>query len=246
MRLITALLWLLRRLDTQTTGALYELHALALELAHRGGWHHREVTALLDLGDLYAAADQHRQALDYYRAALKPGRGVADGAAIGRALEAVAGAYRELGDLERTADWYGRALALRRSRGELVEQARLLSQIGMVHTDLQLWAEAPRGYRAAAAIHRRLGDEEARARVLLETASVYELAGEVEESLRMCREALVHVRRLGDRSLEVVALTRMADTLERAGDRDGARLQRDQATGLRSDRFPSSDVNVSP
>ncbi|MFF3948678.1 NB-ARC domain-containing protein [Streptomyces sp. NPDC001902] len=210
----------------------YRLHHLVLDVAERRGLHREKAAALLNIGDLDVEAARPLDALDRYRAALVASREAYDGDAEGRALEAIAGTYLELDDPQRASDWYGRALALRQARGEVVHQARLHSRLGALFTYAAHYGNALREWRAAAAAHRRLKDLPAQARALSEVARVQEYAGHPEDALRTCRDALYWARQAGERRLEGAVLLRMADTLERLGDPAGARLQRAAARRL--------------
>ena len=215
---------------------LYELHEAILELARRGGLPRQQAAALVNLGDLHVRRGQHERALERYRAALGPARSVEDQVAVGRILEAVAGAYRASGDLVRAVDWYGRALALRRTRGERADELRLLGRLAAAHTAQGRFGEALREYRAAVVLHRKLGDQEGALGALLGSARVQEQAGHAEQALRIQREALSAARELDaardSHRLEALVLVRMAEGLERAGDPAGARAQREQAAAL--------------
>lgn len=210
----------------------YRLHHLVLDVAERRGLHREKAAALLNIGDLDVEAARPLDALDRYRAALVASREAYDGDAEGRALEAIAGTYLELDDPQRASDWYGRALALRQARGELVHQARLHSRLGALFTYAGRYGPALREWRAAAAAHRRLKDLPAQARALSEVARVQEYAGHPEDALRTCRDALYWARQAKERRLEGAVLLRMADTLDRLGDPAGARLQRAAARRL--------------
>jgi tetratricopeptide (TPR) repeat protein len=221
-----------------TTAERYQLHTLVLDVAERRGLHREMAAALINLGDLDGEGARPLDALDRYRAALVAAREGFDGDAEGRALEAIAGTYLELDDPQRAADWYGRALALRQTRGELAHQARLHSRLGALHTYAARYGPALREWRAAAAAQRRLKDLPAQARALSEVARVQEYAGHPEEALRTCRDALYWAREAGEKRLEGAVLLRMADTLERLGDPAGARLQRAAARRL----LPAEEV----
>ncbi|MFE2430024.1 NB-ARC domain-containing protein [Streptomyces sp. NPDC059373] len=221
-----------------TTAERYQLHTLVLDVAGRRGLHREKAAALINLGDLDAEGARPLDALDRYRAALVAAREGFDGDAEGRALEAIAGTYLELDDPQRASDWYGRALALRQTRGELVHQARLHSRLGALHTYAGRYGPALREWKAAVAAHRRLRDLPAQARAMSEVARVQEYAGHPEEALRTCRDALYWAREAGEKRLEGAVLLRMADTLERLGDPAGARLQRAAARRL----LPADEV----
>ncbi|MEV6010877.1 tetratricopeptide repeat protein [Streptomyces sp. NPDC051976] len=210
----------------------YELHGLVLDVAERRGLHREKAAALINLADLDVAAGRGARALERYRAALEPARAGADPEAEGRVLEALAGTYQQSGDLQRAADWYGRALALRQARGESGHQARLHGRIGALLTYSGRYGPALREWRAAAGIYRRLGDLPAQARALTEAARVQEYAGYPEDALRSCRDALYWARKAGERRLEAAVLLRLADTLDRLGDPSGAGLQRAAANQL--------------
>ncbi|MDX3074983.1 tetratricopeptide repeat protein [Streptomyces sp. MI02-7b] len=220
----------------------YQLHHLVLDVAQRRGLHREKAAALLNIGDLDVEGARPLDALDRYRAALVAAREGFDGDAEGRALEAIAGTYLELDDPQRASDWYGRALALRQARGELIHAARLHGRLGALQTYAGRYGHALREWRAAVAAYRRLKDLPAQARALTEVARVQEYAGHPEDALRTCRDALYWARQAGERRLEGAVLLRMADTLDRLGDRAGARLQRAAARRL----LPASEIPRSP
>ncbi|MBF9071157.1 tetratricopeptide repeat protein [Streptacidiphilus fuscans] len=211
---------------------LYALHSAVQELARRGAQPQRQAAALVNLGDLHAAAGEHSRAMERYRSALGPARAAQDQVAVGRILEATAGAYRASGDLVRAVDFYGRALTLRRNRGERADEARLLGRLAATHSAQGRYTDALREYRAAVALHRKLDDESAAVTAILGAARVQELSGGTEAALRTQREALEAARRAGGGRLEGLVLLRMAEALDRAGDQAGARVQRDQAAAL--------------
>ncbi|NBM20344.1 tetratricopeptide repeat protein [Streptomyces sp. GC420] len=211
---------------------LYGLHQLVLDVAERRDLHREKAAALLNLADLDARTGRTEDALARYRAALDAGRAAGDPYAIGRAMESVGGAYQELGDWQRAADWYGRALSHRLARGEHADEARLYGRLGTAHTYAGRWGEALRDWRAAAAGYRRLGDPQGHARALSEAARVQEYAGRPEESMRTCREAMAYAREAGDTRLQAALQLRLADTLDRLGDPAAARLHRSAAQTL--------------
>ncbi|MET7641635.1 tetratricopeptide repeat protein [Streptomyces sp. NPDC005438] len=206
---------------------LYRLHELVLSVAGRGGLHRERAAALLNLGDLDATVGRFPVALSRYRAALEAAQCCADGhAPSARAAESLGGTHAELGDWARAADWYGRALALRESRGEDQAVARLHGRIGAAHVYAGEWDLALREWRAAASVRRRLGDVAGQARAVSEVARVLEYGGRPQESARACREALRLARECGERRLEAALCLRLADACERLGLPDEARSHR--------------------
>ncbi|MEU6421430.1 tetratricopeptide repeat protein [Streptomyces spiralis] len=217
-------------LGTQAAaGDLYGIHRLVLDVAERQNLPREQAAALLNLADLDARTGRTAQALARYRAALDAGRAANDPYATGRAMESVGSAHQELGDHDRAADWYGRALAQRLARGEHADAARLYGRIATAHTYAGRYGEALRNWRAAVAAHRRTGDVAAHARALSELARVQEYAGRPEECLRTCQEAVEWARRAGDVRLQAALQLRLADTLERLGDPTAAALHRGAA-----------------
>ncbi|WP_103886683.1 tetratricopeptide repeat protein [Actinacidiphila yanglinensis] len=210
----------------------YELHTLALTVAERRHLPHEKAAALINLADLDVEAGRTDRAVTAYRKALEAARAADDTGAEGRVLEAIGACYLEQRDLSRACDWFGRALALRQGRGELVDQARLHARIGAVLTYLGSHGPALREWRAAAGVHRRLGDLSSQARALAEAARVQEYAGLPEDAMRTCRDALYYARQAGERRLEAAVLMRLAEALQRLGDSGGADLQRAAAGRL--------------
>ncbi|GAB2749915.1 tetratricopeptide repeat protein [Streptomyces bullii] len=218
---------------TQAAAAdLYGIHSLVLDVAERRKLPREKAAALLNLGDLDARTGRNAEALARYRAALDAGREANDPYATGRAMESVGGAHLELGDYDRAADWFGRALVERLARDERADAARLYGRIAAAHTYAGRYGEALRNWRAAVAGYRKTGDLAAQARALSELARVQEYAGRPEESLRTCREAVEWARRAEDTRLQAALHLRVADTLDHLGDPVAARLHRGAADRL--------------
>ncbi|MFF0853687.1 tetratricopeptide repeat protein [Streptomyces sp. NPDC003388] len=222
---------------------LYEVHGLVLDVAERRGLHRERAAALLNLGDVDAQTGRTAAALARYRAALDAGREANDPYATGRAMESVGGAHQELGDYDRAADWFGRALAERLARGERAEAARLYGRTATAHTYAGRYGEALRNWRAAAAGYRKEGDVAAHARALSEVARVQEYAGRPEESLQTCREAVDWARRAQDARLQAALELRLADTLDRLGDPAAAHLHRAAAERMLGKEAQEDDVS---
>lgn len=199
---------------------VYRLHELSLSVAERQGLPREAAATLLILGEMDTRAGRFSTALDRYRAALhaaRSGPGAADQGTAWRALAALGGTYAELGDWQRSADWYGRALAVCQSRDDLDGAALLHARIGTALGRAGQWQEALRAWRAAAAAHRRRGDVRAQARALAEAARVQERAGRPEEAMRTAREALRQAERAGDARLGTVLRLRLSACAEQVG-----------------------------
>jgi tetratricopeptide (TPR) repeat protein len=220
---------------------LYDIHGLVLDVAERRRLPRERAAALLNLGDLDARTGRTADALARYRAALDAGREARDPYATGRAMESVGGAHLELGDYDRAADWFGRALAERLARDERADAARLYGRIGAAHTYAGRYGEAQRNWRAAVAGHRKNGDLAAQARALSELARVQEYAGRLEESLRTCREAVEWARRADDTRLRAALHLRLADSFDHLGDPASAALHRRTAERMLEEEAPEED-----
>ncbi|CAL9409092.1 tetratricopeptide repeat protein [Streptomyces sp. enrichment culture] len=222
---------------------LYGIHRLVLDVAERRELPRERAAALLNLADLDARTGRTAEALVRYRAALDAGREANDPYATGRAMESVGGAHLELGDYDRAADWFGRALAQRLARDERADAARVYGRLATAHTYAGRYGEAVRSWRAAVAGYRKAGDVAAHARALAELARVQEYAGRPEESLRTCREAVDWARRAEDDRLQAALHLRLADTLDRLGDPTAAGLERSAAERmLREDPADACEI----
>ncbi|MEV5439084.1 tetratricopeptide repeat protein [Streptomyces sp. NPDC052682] len=245
---------LVAHVGTQGAAAdLYTVHCLVLDVAERRNLPREKAAALLNLGDLDARTGRNAEALVRYRAALDAGREANDPYATGRAMESVGGAHLELGDYDRAADWFGRALVERLARDERADAARLYGRIAAAHTCAGRYGEAVRNWRAALAGYRKIGDPGAQARALSELARVQEHAGRPEESLRTCREAAEWARRAEDTRLQAALHLRIADILGHLGDSVAAHLHRGVAERLldeepegasADDSGPEQDANA--
>ncbi|MFD3590096.1 tetratricopeptide repeat protein [Streptomyces sp. NPDC058683] len=222
---------------------LYGIHRLVLDVAERRHLPREQAAALLNLADLDAQTGRTADALVRYRSALDAGRHANDPYATGRAMESVGGAYQEMGDYDRAADWFGRALAQRLARDERAEAARLYGRIAGAHTYAGRYGEALRAWRAAVSGHRKNGDVAAQARALSELARVQEYAGRPAESLRTCQEAVEWARRAEDARLQAALQLRLADTLERLGDSTAASLHRSAAERMLGEEPLDLDSN---
>ncbi|TXS45652.1 tetratricopeptide repeat protein [Streptomyces sp. uw30] len=221
---------------------LYEVHSLVLDVAERRNLPREQAAALLNLGDLDARTGRTREALVRFRAALDAGREGNDPYATGRAMESVGGAHLEIGDYDRAADWFGRALAQRLARAERSDTARLYGRIAEAHTFAGQYGEAQRSWRAAVAGYRKDGDVAGHARALSELARVQEYAGRLAESLRTCQEAVDWARRAEDPRLQGALYLRLADTLDRLGDPAAAQLHRGAAERMLGEEPEDSDA----
>ncbi|MER7488829.1 tetratricopeptide repeat protein [Streptomyces sp. NPDC126497] len=220
---------------------LYDIHGLVLDVAERRNLPRERAAALLNLGDLDARTGRTADALGRYRAALDAGREANDPYATGRAMESVGGAHLELGDYDRAADWFGRALTERLARDEREDAARLYGRIGAALTYAGRYGEALRNWRAAVAGHRRNGDVAAQARALSELARVQEYAGRLDESLRTCQEAVEWARRAEDTRLQAALHLRLADSFEHLGDPASAALHRSAAERMLAEEALEED-----
>ncbi|MFF5481087.1 tetratricopeptide repeat protein [Streptomyces sp. NPDC012935] len=223
-------------------GDLYDIHGLVLDVAERRQLPREKAAALLNLGDLDARTGRTRKALVRFRAALDAGWEANDPYATGRAMESVGGAHLELGDYDRAADWFGRALAERLARGERADAARLYGRIAEAHTYAGRYGDALRNWRSAVTGHRKNGDVAGHARALSELARVQEYAGRPEESLRTCQEAVEWARRAEDVRLQGALHLRLADTLEHLGDPTAAQLHRGAAERMLGEQPEDCDA----
>ncbi len=203
-----------------------------------------KAAALLNLADLDARTGRTAEALVRYRAALDAGREANDPYATGRAMESVGGAHLELGDYDRAADWFGRALAQRLARAERADAARVYGRLATAHTYAGRYGEAQRGWRASGRRVPQGGRRGPRTRGRWsELARVQEYAGRPEESPGTCQEAVEWPAGPRTSASRPRLHLRLADTLDHLGDPTAAGLQRsaadrmlreDPAEGLRN------------
>lgn len=246
-RLIAALARALQAHRTweETAPEQYRLHELVLDVAERRDLHRERAAALLNLGDLDAQGHRLADALLRYRSALEAtrasGENVESTEAAVRAMDSLGCTYAELEDWDRSADWYGRALALAQTGGDLEVCARLQSRVGAVQLYAGRWADALQAWRAAASGYRRLSDARSCAHALSEVARVQEYAGRPHEALRSCYDGLEWAERAADDRLTAALRLRLADTCERVGDFTSARTHRAKAEALLSELRDEQD-----
>ncbi|EST39241.1 hypothetical protein N566_03065, partial [Streptomycetaceae bacterium MP113-05] len=162
----------------------YRLQELILQVTRRRGVDLERAAALLVLADFDAGAGRYTQAIGRYREAVDAARASRDAHTTGRVLESLGDTYGRMDDWARAADWFGRALELRRSADEPVGTARLHGLLAAAHARDGDTGGALREWRAAAALHRRLRDPAGRGRALREVAGLHARMCRPDEALR--------------------------------------------------------------
>ena len=162
----------------------------------------------------------------------RAGRGGADQLAVGRALESIGGTYEDLGDWDRAADWYGRALELHQNKDDAGGGGPAARAAGLGARQCR-----PLRRRAARVACRRRELPEAGGRGSARTRAERGrqsagARGQAKESVRICRSALDAAREAGDERLQAALLLRLADACDRIGDVRTGRKHRRAADEL--------------
>lgn len=220
---------------------LYRLSELLLRLADRGTLHRERAAALLALADHDTADGRLPRALCRYRTALDAAREAGDGEAVGTVLEQLGACYAQIDDWARAADWYARALAHRRTRGEHLRVAALHTSIATAHGRTGRWDEALREWRAAASGFRRMREPASQARALGESARIQTAAGRPQDAARNCRQALRAVRGGEEPRLSAELLLLLAAACRALGETESAR-EHEAAARLAYDGRTDLDV----
>jgi tetratricopeptide (TPR) repeat protein len=114
--------------------------------------------------------------------------------------------YQRLGQWDRAADFYRRALSEARAAGDRWQEGAALNNLGIVYADQGRWDEAIANYKEALEVFRALGDCYSEAQTLMNLGSVYFGQGRWDEAIANYKEALEVFRALGDRYSEAQTL----------------------------------------
>lgn len=98
------------------------------------------------------------------------------------------------GEFSRALDHYRESLAGYRSLGRHREACGVLNNVGMVHTDLQQWAEAERAFHEAVALADRSGDPLTRLMIDVNVAELAIARGDLERAREVCDAAMARAR----------------------------------------------------
>ncbi len=203
----------------------------------------REALALGQIGKMYEALGENRQAIDWYRRSVERWRSSgAAGAQLASILRRLSTLHRNLGEEEAALDSVEAALELARQLGDGRREASGLNNLALIHKAFGHPQQAMEVYEQARQRWRELGHAHPgeEAQTLSNLGGLYSSLGSFERALILLEEALPLSRESGRRRVETFVLFRLGSVLTRLGrPREGLdHLQSSLALGVASrDRF---------
>jgi len=206
----------------------------ALDLAQRHGLRRQAAEDVKLLGELYAAAGDHRGALDHYQQARVLAEGLDLVDETGNLLLAEAQSLRVLGLVDSAAVRAGRASRLHGGAGYIGGEIQDLLLLAQISADQRRDGEAEGFLAEASSLAEELGTPLAKAQVALASARIADRRGDPESVLGILGVAADVLGRLGETDLwEPDALRARAyarlgqlDAAEAAGRRSVAWVER--------------------
>jgi tetratricopeptide (TPR) repeat protein len=121
-------------------------------------------------------------------------------------LGSLGNAYRPLGQVERTIEFYEQALVVDRKIGDRQGEGRDLSNLGRAYHDLGQFKQAIRLLEEALAIDREIGDRREEGGCLGTLGLAYRDLGQIRQAIKLHEGALAVAHEIGDRRNEGVWL----------------------------------------
>ncbi|HSK80218.1 MAG TPA: CHAT domain-containing tetratricopeptide repeat protein, partial [Thermoanaerobaculia bacterium] len=200
----------------------------ALALWKHLGERRRQAEMLLFLGrqrnnqgDLARAREHALEAAGLWKELRDPGPGDVGGQV--KALLDAGRAARKLGLLEEAQARFQEALAVARTSGNQIQEAIVLSNLGLLYTDMGEPHKGLEPLTAALELARRRGDRDSQFIALNNIGYAYDRLADTQRALRSYEEALSVARTLGSPREEGIALNNLCDTYRSLGDWEKAR-----------------------
>jgi tetratricopeptide (TPR) repeat protein len=115
--------------------------------------------------------------------------------------------------LREAAESYTQSLEIEQAKGNELQCARLLNNLGAIYRRRGQFATALQYYEESIALYKKLGRQNDYASVLANISNVYRLQGKIEEALRRCKIALrirLELTREGKISEEMIGISLLA------------------------------------
>ena len=175
------------------SGALEIGYRLATEALARAGAQAANLArcqALFDLGQIASYMGRYSESRRHLEQSLAIAREIGDERRMAVALQPLAIACMDHGELDRAHEYLASNLAIGRSLGDRREIATAVNALGQLHRMQMNLDEAERHYRDTLSIGRELDDPEIMPAALVNLASVAMLRRDVHEARALTRQAL--------------------------------------------------------
>ena len=177
---------------------------------------------LTQLGYMYYKLGKHKEALDYYKKALKINKNLnyKDGIAV--QINYIGDVYNFQGQYDKAVEYYRKALAINEELGKKGRIAVQLHNIGMVYYSWGHNDKAIEYYRKALVINEELDKKDLEADLLSDMGLVYNSQEQFDKALDHYRRALTINRKLGKKDKVAINFFNIGELYNFLGERDRA------------------------
>ncbi|UNU20515.1 CHAT domain-containing protein [Microcoleus vaginatus PCC 9802] len=164
-------------------------------------------------------AESLRKAIPKLEEALKLYREAGDTSAQAVSLLVLGRVYDDLGEKQKSLEYYSQSLPLFRAVGDRGGEATTLNNIGKVYDELGEKQKSLEYYSQSLPLSRAIGDRTQEARTLTNIGVVYSALGEKQKSLEYYSQALPLFRAVGERGGEATTLNNIGSVYSDLGEK---------------------------
>src|SRR5436190_3018243 len=205
-----------------------DYHHQALEIRHTLGDPSMEAGSINNIGFVYDWLGEKQKALEYYKQAHDLFRAANDLDNHARTLINIGALYLDDGPTA-AMDYFNQALEINRVLGHELQQATVLSNIGLAHQKSGNLTKALEYQRQALEIRRAKGHRLEEAVSLRLVGSTYFAMGELQVALDYFQQALRLLHAMGNRGPEAYTLYAIARVARDQGNLEEALLRMDES-----------------
>ncbi|WP_445313941.1 CHAT domain-containing protein [Microcoleus vaginatus] len=167
-------------------------------------------------------AESLRQASAKLEEALKLYREAGDTSAQAVSLLVLGRVYDDLGEKQKSLEYYSQSLPLFRAVGDRGGEATTLNNIGKVYDELGEKQKALEYYSQSLPLSRAIGDRTQEARTLTNIGAVYSALGEKQKAREFYSQSLPLFRAVGERGGEATTLNNIGSVYSDLGEKQKA------------------------
>ena len=193
----------------------------------------REATMLYNIGFVYRAMGDMKNALTYYTDALLLRQVGTNRGEEAQTLNDLGSVYYRLGDLQTALEYYNKALPMRREVGDKNGEAITLNELGLVYRNLGELQKALEYYDQALPLRRALGNKRGEAVTLHNIGAVYQNLGEWQIALERYNQSVQLMQAVGDKHGEANSLNNQGDVYRSLGELNKAQESYNKALLLK-------------
>jgi len=192
----------------------WRMHAAAADHWHTTHDRHREIHALIDLGNALTCCGRYEDARTAYTRALDGAEQSTDPESVAEALHQLGILHWNLGDFPQALSYQSRTLALRGATGDRWQLARCTSNLGITHLYLGNFSEAEENFAVALTGFNASSDRRRYARTLINLSELHMRTERTHTAREFLHEALTILREMKILSETAVTQVNLANTME--------------------------------